>query len=309
MMMDSADKYKGMAMALTAALLWGVSGTCAQFLFQHRQINTEWLVTVRLLSAGLILLLFSVTQKQRIFDIWKNVNDARAIVLFSLPGMLAVQYTYFAAIRHSNAATATILQYLGPAVIACYLAFQQKRVPQAREITAILLAITGTFLLVTHGNTHTLSISGAALGWGIASAFALAFYTLQPITLLSKYSSSVVIGWGMLLGGIAFSFVHAPWRVGGQWDTPAYLLLAFIIVFGSLAAFYLFLSSVKLLGATESSLLACAEPLSAAIIAVLWLKVQFGLYDWIGTALILVTILLLARKEKPSTQGSVAHGI
>lgn len=39
--------------------------------------------------------------------------------------MLAVQYRYFAAIKYPNAATATILQYAGPALIAIYVAFQK----------------------------------------------------------------------------------------------------------------------------------------------------------------------------------------
>lgn len=43
--------------------------------------------------------------------------------------MLMVQYTYFAAIKHSNAATATVLQYAGPVIIAIYLAIKNKKSP------------------------------------------------------------------------------------------------------------------------------------------------------------------------------------
>src|SRR5690554_1748943 len=50
---------KGFVLAVVAAILWGVSGTFAQFLFQQREINVEWLITVRLLVSGSILLLFA----------------------------------------------------------------------------------------------------------------------------------------------------------------------------------------------------------------------------------------------------------
>ena len=293
------QSIKGTLLAVTAAILWGVSGTSAQYLFQHRGINPEWLVTMRMLISGILLLTFAATKKNsNIFAVFKNQKDAIQLILFSILGMLAVQYTYFAAILHSNAATATILQYLGPVMIACYLAFQKRKFPGLKESFAILLAVAGTFFLVSHGSISSLSISGWALFWGISSAVALAYYSLQPIRLLHKWDAAIVIGWGMFIGGIALSFVHQPWNVEGIWDFNTYGLFAFIILFGSLFAFYAYLISVKLVGATTASLLACTEPLSAAFLALLWLNVKFGYYDWLGTLMILITIVLLSVNKK-----------
>jgi len=297
--MPDTKKYKGFLLALTAAIMWGVSGTCVQFLFQHRNINTEWLVTVRLLLSGFLLLCFAQSQKNiSVWAIWKNRKDAISILIFSILGMLAVQYTYFAAIQFSNAATATILQYMAPVIIVLYVALRRRKAPAVIEGLAILLTLGGTFLIVTHGSFRSLSLSGIALFWGILSAFALATYTLLPIDMLKKWDSSVIVGWGMLLGGIAFSFVHAPWKVSGQFDLTTILLLSFIILFGSLLAFCSFMVSVKIIGPTNASLLSCTEPLSSTVLAVIWLKVPFGIYDWLGTALILTTIVLLAMNEK-----------
>ena len=78
---------------------------------------------------------------------------------------------------------------------------------------AIAFAVLGTFILVTHGDMGRLNISSTALFFGIASAFALAIYTVQPVKLLNKYNSAVIIGWGMLIGGLAFSFVKAPGKL------------------------------------------------------------------------------------------------
>jgi len=288
---------KGFVLAVVAAILWGVSGTFAQFLFQQREINVEWLITVRLLVSGSILLLFAkFGEKGDLWSIWENKKDAVQLVVFSITGMLAVQYTYFAAINHSNAATATVLQYAGPVLIAVYLAFKYKRFPKAIEFVAIALAILGTFLLVTHGNIHSLSISGLAFFFGMASAVALAIYTLQPVRLLTKHKSSLVIGWGMLLAGIGFSLVRAPWSIVGIWDLQTYLFTAFIIVFGTLIPFYAYLTAVKIIGGQKTSLLASAEPLSATIMAVLWLNVSFSGMDWLGTVCIISTIYLLSRR-------------
>jgi len=291
----------GFLSAVLAATLFGVGGTFAQFLFQHRGVNIDWLVTMRLLCAGGALLLISGARQGRdVFTIWRE--DASAVILFGLVGMMPVQYTYMAAIDASNTATATVLQFTAPAMIALWLAVVGRRWPDKRELAAIALAMLGTFFLVTHGRLGALSITPLALFWGLASAVAAAFNSIQPAHLLRKYGASLVGGWAMLVGGIALSFIHPPWKVEGTWDLSAYAFLAFILVFGTLVAFYLYIKALRLIGAQKSSLLTCAEPLSAALLAVWWLGVSWGGMDWLGTLCILATIVLLAKEQSAESQ-------
>ncbi|HZW69995.1 MAG TPA: EamA family transporter [Hanamia sp.] len=288
----------GVVQTLIAAFLWGASGTFVQFLFQHREIKVEWLITMRTLISGIALLALALLNKKNIFSVWRNKKDSLQLIVFSIIGMLGVQYTYFAAIKHSNAATATVLQFAGPILIAMYLAFKNKRLPNRAEFIAILLATAGTFLLVTHGRFDSLSISGAALFFGIASAITLAIYTLLPQNLLKKYDSTLVIGWGMFLGGFVFSFVKAPWQIEGYWDFQTFLCTFFIIIFGTLIAFYSYLSATKKIGGQKTSLIVSVEPLVVVLLSVIWLKTPFLIYDWIGTFCIISTVFLLTKKNK-----------
>ena len=276
-------------------MLWGISGTVAQFLFQQKSFNSEWLVVVRLLISGSILLIYGYIKKDNdIKNIWKSKKDRITLILFGVIGMLGVQYTYFAAIKHGNAATATILQYLSPVIITCYLIIRNKKLPTIKQLIAISLALIGTFFIITRGNIHSLSISKLALFWGISSAFCSAIYTLQPISLLKKYSSTAVVGWGMLIGGLAFSFIHSPFNFSGELSIISITSVIFIVIFGTLIAFYCYLESLKYLVPTESSILGCIEPLSATILSVLWLNVTFGLPEFIGTACIIATVIILS---------------
>lgn len=288
---------KGVLLALIAATFWGISGILGQFLSQQRGVNVEWLITVRMLVSGIGLLILAKVTKNNIFTIWKNTEDTIQLIVFSIIGMAGVQYTYFAAIKHSNAATATVLQFAGPIFIAVYLALKYKKLPQKLELLAIFLAVAGTFLLVTRGSFSTLSISGIALFFGIASAITLAIYILQPKELLAKYNSALVVDWGMFVGGIAFTFVKVPWQVEGYWDLKASLSMIFIVVFGTLVAFYSYLNAVKIIGGQKASLLASAEPLVAVILSVIWLKTPFSTIEWIGSLCIVSTVFLLAKKE------------
>lgn len=291
----------GFVAAVLAATLFGVGGTFAQFLFQQRGVSVEWLVTMRLLCAGSALLLFSILRQGRgILEIWRT--DAMAIILFGLIGMMPVQYTYMAAINASNTATATVLQFTAPAMIAIWLSARKRHLPNGRALAAIAMAMLGTFFLVTQGRLGALSISALALFWGLASAVAAAFNAIQPGRLLRRYGAATVSGWGMLVGGVALAFVYPPWKIPGVWDTTSYAFFAFVILFGTLVAFYLYSTALRLIGAQKTSLLACAEPLSAALLAVFWLGVSWGGMDWLGTACILATIVLLARDQSQQGQ-------
>ncbi|QZY56475.1 DMT family transporter [Crassaminicella profunda] len=291
-------RLKGIILVIIGAMLWGISGTVAQYLFQKKGFSPEWLVVIRLLVSGVILLLYDFMKgNEDIWKIWESKYNGLSLVFFSIIGMLGVQYTYFAAIKYGNAATATILQYLSPVIITCYLAIRTKKIPNSHEIIAIILAMLGTFFIITKGNIHSISISKLTLFWGISSAFAAAFYTLQPRSLLTKWGSTLVVGWGMLIGGIAFSFIHQPWNFTGQWSIASMLAVIFVVLFGTLIAFYCYLESLKYIQPTEASVLSSVEPLSAAFLSVLWLHVPLGISQWLGTVCIIITIIILSRAK------------
>ncbi|SDF87778.1 Threonine/homoserine efflux transporter RhtA [Dyadobacter soli] len=290
---------KGIAMVLIAASLWGVSGTFSQFLFQQQHISVEWLMSVRMLVSGIALVAISGLRKNAdTLAPWKDKRDALRLLSFGILGMLTVQYTYFAAIKHSNAATATILQFTSPIMIAVYLAVKFRKPLRPLNLVAIAVAMLGTFLLVTHGKPGELAISGTALAWGIASAASLAMYTIQPESLLKRYHETTIIGWGLLIGGIGISLVRAPWHTDGLWDAHTYAYTAFVVLFGTLIPFYAYLTGVKHIGGQKASLLTSAEPLSAAVLSVSWLGVPFLVMDYIGAGLIISTVFLLAMERE-----------
>ncbi|MCU8652284.1 DMT family transporter, partial [Escherichia coli] len=141
----------------------------------------------RLIFAGFILLTLSFVHGDKVFSVLQNRHDALRLLIFSIVGALTVQLTFLLTIEKSNAATATVLQFLSPTIIVAWFAIARKARPGILVLTAIFASLIGTFLLVTHGDPTSLSISPAALFWGIASAFAAAFYTTYPSTLIARY--------------------------------------------------------------------------------------------------------------------------
>jgi drug/metabolite transporter (DMT)-like permease len=306
-MSSTLKKFSGVIMALSSAIFWGISGTCAQFLFDEKGFDPAKLVCWRMLLAGTILVGYSFTEERKdTFKIWKKRKDVAQLLVFAILGMVGVQYTYFYSISLSNAATATILQYIGPLFVVAFYAIKNRRWPVLAEYASLILALVGIFLLVTHGSFDQLVISDAALFWGILSAFSLAFYTIQPVVLSKSYSAATVTGWGMFVGGLLFSLFSEPWHVEGIWDLEAWAAFLYIILFGSTLAFYFFLKSITIIGASTASLLCSVEPLAAAGVAVYWLGIYFGPMDWLGTAFILSTVILLTLGTRDKDQETKA---
>ena len=289
----------GMLSTFVGGTLWGINGVMGNYLFLNKNVTTPWLIPYRLILAGFLLLGYLYYKKgSKIFDILKNPKDLLQIVLFGFIGMLGTQYTYFSAIQFSNAAIATVLTYFGPTLVLIYMCLREKRKPLKYEIVSICLSSFGVFLLATHGDITSLQISFKALVWGILSALSVVFYTVQPESLLKKYGASIVVAWGMMIGGIFIAFVAKPWNISVTFDFITFLVLMLIIVFGTIIAFILYLTGVNIIGPTKASIIACIEPVAATICAILFLGVSFGFLDLIGFICIISTIFIVAYFDK-----------
>lgn len=297
---EKSKMVTGTIVTIAGGILWGVSGVCGQYMFQNKGVTAPWLVSVRLVVAGLLMLCYYfLTDREQTLAIWKSKRDRRDVIIYGLLGMLPCQYAYFQTIEWSNAGTATVIQYLGPALIVIWVCFRTKRMPTLQEITGVILAVIGVFLIATHGNPTSLALSGRALLMGLASAVSVAIYTLEPARLQKKYDTPLILAWGMTIGGVALTLISRPWTAKGiQADAEMFAALAFVIVFGTMVGFSLYMTGVKLIGSVKASLYACMEPVSSMILTVLWMKVNFTTPDLIGTLLVIATIIILAIPTK-----------
>ncbi|HIR76738.1 MAG TPA: EamA family transporter [Candidatus Choladousia intestinipullorum] len=289
----------GMVYAILGGILWGVSGACGQFLFQNKEVTARWLVPVRLFTAGFLLLCyFMIRDRKKAVSVWKNRKDAGDIVIYGLAGLMFCQFSYFQTIEWSNAGTATVIQYLGPALIVVYVCISTRRKPEWKEVISVILALSGIFLIATHGTPGTLVLSSRALIMGLLSAVSVVIYTVQPGRLLKRFDAPLILAWGMLAGGVALSAVFQPWRHMPVIDGETVRMLVYIILFGTMISFSLYLQSVKLIGSVKASLFACVEPVSATVLAAVWMKVSFAPIDLLGFVMIIATIFILAIPAK-----------
>ena len=288
---------KGMSLAMGAAIFWGLSGNCGQYLFTYKNIDPSWLTAVRLLVAGSFLAVMAFLKGNSSKEIWHNKHDLLKLALFSVFGVAFCQYTYLLTISYSNAGTATVLQYLGPVIVLLVSCVMAKRLPKRLEVVAIVFALLGTLLLATHGKIGTLALAPKALFWGLIAAVTLMLYTLMPGGLIKKYGSIPVSAYAMLLSGVLFALVLRLWQWEIVWDWQMLLALSGVVVPGTMIAYLFYLKALVAIGPLKTSLFATIEPLAAVGFSAIWLNTSFAAADYLGLVSIILMVILITLQK------------
>lgn len=288
-------QWIGIGLAIMGALFWGLSGTSVQFLENAKHLNVEWLLEARLLVAGLLTILLAYIQDGiRIFDIFKHPKDFGKLLIFGLLGIALAQYSYFKAIAISGVGVATVLQYVAPTLLIIYLFLRYFKKPTPAEFCCVLLALTGTICIVSQEGLDISTINGDALFWGLISAASICVYTLQPIELLKKYSTTSIVGFAMFICGILSLAMFQQIDSEAIWDGMTWLGLFTIIILGTVVSFNAYIEGVRRIGAIQGSILSSLEPISAALFGWALLGNEFTLVGIFGMFCIIATVFIIA---------------
>lgn len=300
-----AEKRLGTLITLVAGIAWGLSGVSGQYLI-GRGMSVQLITSMRLMVSGLVLLgLCAVTARRNLLALLKNGRAVLAVCFFALFGLALNQLAYLQAIAYTNAATATVLQYLCPILVLAYTCLKDRQRPTGVEVISIVLAIVGTFFIATHGQLTELAITPLGLAWGLFSALTYALYIILPAQVIDQYGSLSVIGLGMLIGGLMVTFGLQTWQEPFQLDSGSMFGLVGIVGVGTIFAYTAFLKGVSMVGPVNGSLLASIEPIASVFFAVWLVNEQFYAIDFVGMLLILLAVLLISLKDILVAQKSI----
>lgn len=290
---QSRKLIAGVLAALFGGAFWGLSGTCASYLFDVCHLDTMWLLAVRQLAAGaLFMIVILATDRARFVKLLHNRRHLGIMVIFTFLGIFANQLFYLVAVRMTNAGTATVLQCLQLVLIMGYTCIRSRRAPRHREIAGLVLAFGGSFLIATGGDPTVLVIPPLGLAMGLLSAVAAACISIIPVKILPEYGSSIVTGSAMFCSGIVTSLFVQPWKSVPALDGTGWLALVVLVVIGSFLAYMLYMQGVKDIGSVRASLIGTVEPVSATITSALFLGTVFAPTDIIGFICIIVMVFL-----------------
>lgn len=288
------DILVGGALALAGGVLWGVNATVSKILMGTYHADPMWIACVRELLAGLIFLICSAafTPKQLVGAL-KDRGSYVKLLVCSVVCVLMVQVSYLKAIDWTNSGTATVLQTLNLLFVLAFVCITGRRLPGKRESIGVALAFVGTVLIATGGDLTQLSLPLPGLLWGLVDAVCTSVMSIAPIALMAKWGNFTVNGIMFVISGVILLPFVRPWATAPALDGWGVALMAFTVVAGTFAAFWLFLAGTQRCGAMRATMLGTSEPVTATISGVLFAGAVFTPTDLVGFAMIIIMVFLV----------------
>ena len=293
--------FKGTIYSLLSGLIWGICGILGEYFFSHYQVSSGWITSMRLLVAGsFVIILSSLKLRSTLFDIWKNRNNYLPFLAYAILGIFSVQFFFYLCVEYSNATTATILQFISPVFILIYNRIIYKKKASKKAIFYVLTAMLGVFLMATKGDLSKLSITPLALLTGLLSALGVMFNVILPQRFAKKYGFVPTVGWGMIIAGLFSNFLYPVYKISFQVDAISICICLTIAFLGTAFAFFLSMKAVSLVSPLVVSVVSASEPLSSAILSVLFLGMVLDGFLVLAMILIIVPMVFLSIEESKS---------
>jgi drug/metabolite transporter (DMT)-like permease len=279
-----------------AALLWGVSGSSAKFLF-NSGVTPYQVVQLRLTLAAVILLGWLAIRNPALLRIARR--DIWYFALFGAVGMGACQFTYLFAISKIKVAAAILLQYLAPSFIAVHaVVFARDRL-SASTVLALAGATIGCYLVVGAYDLQLLSLNLVGVLSGILSAVTFAWYSIHGEYGMRRYNPWTVLFYALLFAALVWNILHPPLEAFfHRYSAVEWGWVLYIGILGTLLPFGLYLEGVNLIRSTRASITAILEPITAGVVSYVFLKETMAPLQIAGGLLVIGSIVLLQLKQE-----------
>ncbi len=287
-------KLISILLVITAGFMWAGCGLAAQDFFRKSALDSMDLTVFRMFCAGAIMLGVTLA-KGKVRSGWQALCQRPILWLelafYGVIGLMAMHYTYFASIAAGNAAAATVIQYTCPAIVILWMAISQRRWPQIGELTAVVLAIVGVFLLVTGGDVKRLSVPSDCVYLGLASAVFFAVCAVYPKHLMGELDNSFILSIGMFTGAIAAFLVDPLQDISGFLHSDVLFDVFWIVVCGTAVAFTCYNAGLKWLSESQASVTATIEPAVSVVASYFLFGTHFDTVQAVGILLVLLAIV------------------
>ncbi|MEU9321791.1 EamA family transporter [Streptomyces sp. NPDC048295] len=293
---------RGFAFLAFAGIAWGTTGAAVEVIYRTSDLGPMAISFWRFLAGAVLLLPVRALRPPRNAARAPQPAGRRALLLVGTGTGLAVfQTAYFAAVRDTGLAVGTIVS-LGAAPVFTAVGgrlFLGERIGRA-GVLAFAGALAGLTVLVLGNQPGVVHPAGMAAALLSAAGYAVS-------NLLGRWTGRHGTGegaftltlWSFLIGAAVMlppAFAEGLLPHGGNF-TEAALLMLYVAAITTALAYPLYFAGVGLLRAATASVVMLLEPVSAAVLAVLFLDERLTAGTVAGTVILLGAIASLALSE------------
>lgn len=257
------------------------------FMAYDTGIVTETLLFDKFLYAAILMWAYILIKKIP-FKLNKAAAKTMIIIMISYIGIATTLYFSF---DYISGSLATIISFTFPAMVLAVEMVRGREAVRAKKIIAVALSLAGLICIVWAPGMEV-KILGVIFAVGCAVCYT--FYTISLSSENLKGTNSLVTAGYVLLASAVFNFFRClisgePLFTENGEQLKFMLLLAVVCAF---AAILLFCLGVKLIGASNASLINTFEPVFACVFGYLLVGDLITTGMVIGGTLVVAAVLL-----------------
>jgi drug/metabolite transporter (DMT)-like permease len=287
----------GVALALTAAFLWGVSGAVAADSFAD--VSPARVAQVRALLAALTLMPYAWWRGM--LRIPGNVGWLVALGI----NLAAVNVTFYWAIDRLGVGPGATIQFLGPILVLGWMAFVQGRAVSRAAWAAAVTAVAGVALVSRAWDLAGVDWIGVAAG--LASAVLFGSYLLIGEFLGTQMRAVTVMSWGFLVASAFWAVVQPVWSFPTDLGGDVWMKLVWVGIAGTALPFLIEFAALRRAPAGLVGVVATAEPVIGAAAAWVLLDQRLDTAQIIGGLMVVVAVASIQRWGLPEAPYDAAR--
>ncbi len=257
---------------------------------------------INLVRIGVSVLLFWALYFLKPVNIKIEKADRKRLLLCAVTGVAINQLFFLKGLSLTYPIHAALLLLITPILIVFIAAWVLRERLGILKVSGLVLGITGALVLILAKDSSEKG-NNAALGdvFIIINAIAYTIYFIQVKPLMRKYDPIVILRWVFTIGLVLvfpfcwIEFIQIPWQ---KFTAIDYTSMGLIVFTGTFLAYLFTLYGIKSLGASIAGFYIYTQPVFAALIAMIFLKEELGLYKIVAAGLIFTGVYLANKQIK-----------
>lgn len=297
-MTSRASSY---GLVLGAAVIWGLLGPTGAHL-NSLNLDGPEVASMRIATTAIILItIFPFAQQNGL--IIKGIGWLP--VVHSLVGVVAYNISFFYAISTLGITLSVCLLYTSPfwTIIFGKLLLSESINPY-RVAISLISVIGVSFVIIGRGNAAPSGFSWVGILAGLASGVCYSLYgVLGKRALNDRMSSTQLLFTSFIVAGLCMlpnpSFWSACHTIYDDPKTSLVLSVLFLSLIGTVLSYFMFTRGLQNISAASASLITPVEPVTAVIVATIYLGERIDPVQVCGIFLIILGAVVGVRFAHP----------
>jgi len=235
----------------------------------------------------------------KFFVIKENIG---LFIILGITGISVFNSVVYFALNYTQVINAVLMISVIPVTVIFLSSILKIEKFNLFQLLGLVVSLTGVLIIISKADVNkilSLSFNKGDI-WMLVAVFSWALYSTLlkkrklPFTHLSLLQIFITIGLVFLVPqylGEHFTGKEI------NFNKAFFLILAFVVIFPSVFAFYAWQKAIELIGPNRSSIFLHLMPLFGAIMAIIIFKEKFEMYHFIGAGFIVSGIYLSNQKN------------